>query len=218
MLKINRERSKRRKKMWKISVLGIKNLRSAAVRGGAPGAPHPPGSASAIRDYILTSTHLEKTFQAVYMYQFFYYIYLSFTLKYHYHHLIGNQTSRLLKSKILDFETWSDVHFYRIEYVSYRQDPYRLRIDTAADRIVPALESSDFTFSDCISNAPVTRPAVYVYIFTFAYNFLNEKATFILHDPHGSDAQKWRHCLLNKRTLIGQRNVVWPMKTTSLAH
>ena len=27
-------------------------------------------------------------------------------------------------------------------------------------------------------------------IFTFAYYFLNKKATFILHDPHGSDAQK----------------------------
>jgi len=28
---------------------------------------------------------------------------------------------------------------YRIEYVSYRQGRYRTRIDTAADRIVPAL-------------------------------------------------------------------------------
>ena len=27
-------------------------------------------------------------------------------------------------------------------------------------------------------------------IFTFAYYFLNKKARFILHDPHGSDAQK----------------------------
>jgi len=27
-------------------------------------------------------------------------------------------------------------------------------------------------------------------IFTFAYNFLNKKVTFILHDPHGFDAQK----------------------------
>jgi len=30
-----------------------------------------------------------------------------------------------LKSKILDFETLSHVHVYRIEYVSYRQCPYR---------------------------------------------------------------------------------------------
>ena len=45
----------------------------------------------------------------------------------------------LLKSNILDFETLSRVHVYRIEYVSYRQGPYRIRIDTADDRIVPAL-------------------------------------------------------------------------------
>jgi len=45
----------------------------------------------------------------------------------------------LLKSKILDFETLSRVHVYRIEYLSYRQGPYRIRIDTADDRIVPAL-------------------------------------------------------------------------------
>jgi len=47
----------------------------------------------------------------------------------------------LLKSKILDFETLSRVHVYRIEYVSYWQGPYRIRIDTADDRIVPALIS-----------------------------------------------------------------------------
>jgi len=45
----------------------------------------------------------------------------------------------LLKYKIIDFETESHVHVYRIEYVSYRQGPYRIRIDTADDRIVPAL-------------------------------------------------------------------------------
>jgi len=45
----------------------------------------------------------------------------------------------LLKSKIFDFETFSRVHAYRIEYVSYRQGPYRICIDTADDRIVPAL-------------------------------------------------------------------------------
>jgi len=45
----------------------------------------------------------------------------------------------LLKSNILDFETLSRVHVYRIKYVSYRQGPYRIRIDTADDRIVPAL-------------------------------------------------------------------------------
>jgi len=46
----------------------------------------------------------------------------------------------LLKSKILDFETLSCVHVYRIEYVLYRQGLYRIRIHTADDRIVPALE------------------------------------------------------------------------------
>ena len=33
----------------------------------------------------------------------------------------------------------SYVHVYRIEYVSYRQGPYRIRIVSAADRIVQAL-------------------------------------------------------------------------------
>ena len=45
----------------------------------------------------------------------------------------------LLKSKILNFETLSRVHVYRIEYVSYWQGPYRICIETAADRIVPAI-------------------------------------------------------------------------------
>jgi len=40
MLKINRERSKHRNKERKLSVLGIHNQRSAAVRG-APGALDP---------------------------------------------------------------------------------------------------------------------------------------------------------------------------------
>jgi len=45
----------------------------------------------------------------------------------------------LLKSNILDFETLSHVHVYHIDYVSYRQGLYRIRIDTTADRIVLAL-------------------------------------------------------------------------------
>ena len=45
----------------------------------------------------------------------------------------------LLKSKIPDFETLSHVHVYRIKYVSYRQGLYRIRIDMADDRIIPAL-------------------------------------------------------------------------------
>jgi len=48
----------------------------------------------------------------------------------------------LLKYKIIDFETLSHIHVYRIEYVSYRQCLYRIRIDTADDRIVPALMDS----------------------------------------------------------------------------
>ena len=51
----------------------------------------------------------------------------------------------LLQTKILDFETLSHVHVYRIEYVSYRQGPYRIRIDTADDRIVPALVKINVT-------------------------------------------------------------------------
>jgi len=40
------------------------------------------------------------------------------------------------------------MNVYHIEYVSYRQGPYRIRIDTAADRIVPALAKSNkgYTF------------------------------------------------------------------------
>jgi len=45
----------------------------------------------------------------------------------------------LLQSKILEFETLSCVHLYRIEYISYRQGLYRIRIISAADRIVSAL-------------------------------------------------------------------------------
>jgi len=48
----------------------------------------------------------------------------------------------LLKFNILDFETSIHVHVYRIEYVSYWQDPYQIRIDTADDRIVPALDKT----------------------------------------------------------------------------
>ena len=36
----------------------------------------------------------------------------------------------------------SYVHVFRIEYVSYRQGPYRIRIVSAADRIVPALHNT----------------------------------------------------------------------------
>jgi len=45
----------------------------------------------------------------------------------------------LLKFNIIDFETLSRVHGYCIEYVSYRQYQYQIRIDTAADRTVLAL-------------------------------------------------------------------------------
>jgi len=45
----------------------------------------------------------------------------------------------LLKYKIIDVETLGHVHVYRIEYVLYRQGRYRIRIDTADDRIAPAL-------------------------------------------------------------------------------
>jgi len=45
----------------------------------------------------------------------------------------------LLKYKSIDIEALSRVHVYPIEHVSYRQGPYRIRIDTADDRIVPVL-------------------------------------------------------------------------------
>ena len=62
MLKINRERSERRKKLRKNSVLGIKNHRSAAVRGGARRVRPPPGSASDNSGRLITVTcgHLLK--------------------------------------------------------------------------------------------------------------------------------------------------------------
>jgi len=43
----------------------------------------------------------------------------------------------------------SYVHVYRIEYVSYRQGPYRIRIVSAADRIVPALDSWVVPYQSC---------------------------------------------------------------------
>jgi len=56
----------------------------------------------------------------------------------------------LLKSKILDFETLSHVYVYRIENVSYRQGPYRIRIDSVDDRIVPALVSMWGEFAQAV--------------------------------------------------------------------
>ena len=53
----------------------------------------------------------------------------------------------LLKSKSLDFETLSHVHVYRIEYVLYRQGPYRIGIVLAADRIYPALVDRSYLSS-----------------------------------------------------------------------
>jgi len=47
-----------------------------------------------------------------------------------------------MKYKILDFETLSHEHVYYIEYISYRQGPYLIRIESAADCIVLALLTS----------------------------------------------------------------------------
>jgi len=57
--------------------------------------------------------------------------------------------------EILDFATLRRVHVYRIEYVLYRQGPYRIRIVSAADSIVPALvsrggQNTDSTQDDCV--------------------------------------------------------------------
>jgi len=54
---------------------------------------------------------------------------------------LPNTVTLLLKFKILDFKTFSHVLVYSIEYVSYRQGHYRIRIISAADHIVPALIS-----------------------------------------------------------------------------
>jgi len=56
-----------------------------------------------------------------------------------------------MKSKYFDFETLSNVHVYRIEYVSYRQGPYRIRIDTAADRIVPRIVPALINIRYCLA-------------------------------------------------------------------
>jgi len=48
----------------------------------------------------------------------------------------------------------SYVHVYRIEYVSYRQGPYRIRIVSAADRIIPALIPS---YLGNISSVPLNK-------------------------------------------------------------
>jgi len=56
-------------------------------------------------------------------------------------HCIDQPKTLLLKSKTLDFETLRRVHVYRIEYGSYRQGSYQIRIVSAACRIVPALHS-----------------------------------------------------------------------------
>jgi len=42
----------------------------------------------------------------------------------------------------LTFIQLSKRHVYRIEYALYRQGPYQICIDTAADRMVPALLST----------------------------------------------------------------------------
>jgi len=66
----------------------------------------------------------------------------------------------------------SYIHVYRIEYVSYRQGPYRIRIVSAADRIVPALKGiiwfkrkmSHFSFDDisvCGCYIPPAESQVY---------------------------------------------------------
>ena len=59
----------------------------------------------------------------------------------------------------------SYVHVYRIEYVSYRQGPYRIRIVSAADRIVPALGHM---------TSQKTRKAVIQHIDMFIYIMFNK--------------------------------------------
>ena len=69
----------------------------------------------------------------------------------------------------------SYVHVYRIEYVSYRQGPYRIRIVSAADRIVPALFNTYVEMAVCII---LQRPFPQIMCITFW-----KKAVFILLIP-----------------------------------
>jgi len=45
----------------------------------------------------------------------------------------------VIEIHFFNFKTLSRVHVYRIKYLWYRQGPYRIRIVSAADRIVTAL-------------------------------------------------------------------------------
>jgi len=72
----------------------------------------------------------------------------------------------LLKSKILDFETFNRVHLYRIEYVSYWQGPYRICIDTADERIVPALMLNCYISNELLmSNNYWSRNIITIFIY-----------------------------------------------------
>jgi len=78
-----------------------------------------------------------------------------------------------LKYKIIDFETLSHVHVYRIEYVSYRQGPYRICIDTADDRIVPALV--EWTACTVLYTRPLTVSHALSRSCTTAYTITHER-------------------------------------------
>ena len=68
---------------------------------------------------------------------------------------MNHLTFTLLLKTLFYFETLSHVYVYRIEYVSYRQRPYRIRIVSAADRIVPALQCFE-TCTGMLETLPMT--------------------------------------------------------------
>jgi len=63
---MDRERSERRKKLRKISVLGIKNHRSAAVRGGARRMRPPLDPLVGITEYLLRTNNHKKNYDKIY--------------------------------------------------------------------------------------------------------------------------------------------------------
>jgi len=81
----------------------------------------------------------------------------------------------MLKSKIFDFETFSNIHVCHIEYVLYRQGPYQIRIDTAADCIVPALlltTSGPIFIKHLKSNVYVTLNAIGSFLCNLCFHWM----------------------------------------------
>ena len=69
---MNRERSERRKKLRKLSILGINNHRSAAVRGARAGCAPPPGSASVMHNiHFLIMNSSKQIMKTLFFWMFY---------------------------------------------------------------------------------------------------------------------------------------------------